>query len=74
MVSPELEIHPVARFLFSVSVSSFKALVFATTKRAKVSFVFFGQEVAVEFELETLKRIQEGDEIGCQCLITPEIS
>jgi transcriptional antiterminator NusG len=31
----------------------------ATTKRAKVSFVFFGQEVAVEFEVEALKRIQE---------------
>lgn len=49
-------------------------VVFATTKRAKVSFAFFGQEVTVEFELEALKKIQEGDEIECQCLITPEIS
>ncbi|MEW6226573.1 MAG: transcription termination/antitermination NusG family protein [Bacillota bacterium] len=31
----------------------------ATTKRAKVSFVFFGQEVAVDFELEALRKIQE---------------
>lgn len=29
----------------------------ATTKRVKVSFVFFGQEVAVGFELEALRKI-----------------
>ncbi|MEW6772045.1 MAG: transcription termination/antitermination NusG family protein [Bacillota bacterium] len=34
-------------------------VVSATTKRAKVSFVFFGQEVAVDFELEALRKIQE---------------
>jgi transcriptional antiterminator NusG len=34
-------------------------VVSATTKRAKVSFMFFGQEVAVDFELEALRKIQE---------------
>lgn len=34
-------------------------VVSATTKRAKVSFVFFGQEVTVDFELEALRKIQE---------------
>ncbi|RJX19851.1 MAG: hypothetical protein C4570_04650 [Ammonifex sp.] len=39
--------------------SQIGTVVSATTKRAKVSFAFFGQEVAVDFELEALKRTQE---------------
>jgi len=49
-------------------------VVFATTKRAKVSFAFFGQEVTVEFGPETLKRTREGDETECRCLTTPGTS